>query len=252
MKIRKYLVLTLLLLLVFALAGCRCDPATENWYIQNFPGEEVFVNGVSHLLTYTGVPSARDPFAGMPEHFISISFGKDGTVTFCPGTGETLIGTYTIRHSGLSSTDFTVTLSNGESFTGNSQEFYYGSSMSFVFRDRGYVFKNNGGDAKQYYDTCLQDLCKSIRVWSETDFGDVPVRPCNIFSREDKLILQPADDQQPFFLDHTVAVRCFRLDGENQLHKLDAIGEGDCFYTKEVQGNVTDVTLYYVDPVAEN
>lgn len=248
MKTRKLFLIVLLCLCVGLLAGCRCEPSGENWYIQNFHREETFVNGVTHTVIYSGVPSAWDPYGGMEEHFISIDFENDGTVVFCPGTGETLTGTYTFSHSGISSTDFTVTLENGEQFTGNAQAFYYGSTMSFVFREQTYVFKNSGGAAKEYYDNSLRTLTESIRYWAENQRGDIPLKSCSLSSRNGKWILTPEDETQAFFLDDTVAVRVFRLDGENVIHALDQITEGECFYVTETSDGITFVTIYYVDP----
>lgn len=53
-------------------------------------------------------------------------------------------------------------------------------------------------------------------------------------------------------LDQSVGVRCYRLDGENNLYSLDEILLGECYYTIEANGDLSVVTLYYLDPLAAN
>lgn len=250
MKNRRFWAVLLLLVCMLALTGCRCVPSEQLWYIQGFEGKETFVNGVEHTVFYTGVPSVRDPFSGMQDSFVGISFRDDGTVTFQYEGGETLQGTFTYQHDGLKCTEFTVTLESGERFSGSAIEYYYGSFLTFTFRDKTYEFKACGMDAKQYFDQSLTDLCKSLRFWTTETMGDIPISPCTVTVKGDYLVVVPEKEEEAFRLDSSVAVRCFRLDGENRLHKLDAIAEGECFFSSETSYGVSYVTLYYIDPVA--
>lgn len=252
MKKRIFCLICLSLLMVTLLAGCRCKPHQERWYVQRFQAYETFANGVTHLVTYSGVPSVRDPFSGMREHFVTIAFADDGTVLFQPGTGEVLTGTYTYDHNGLSDTGFTVMLDNGESFSGTAQSHYYGSFLDFDFRGRNYEFKNTKGDAEALFAQYLQELADSIRYWSSNYQGDIPVHSGVVTLEKGQYWLHVEGGKYPTKLDDSVAVRCLLLDADNQLHKLDAIREGECCCAVVENGDLTIVAIYYIEPVAEN
>ena len=249
MKKRILALLCLSMLCSILLSGCRCKPEKITWYARSFQKTEVFVNGATFTVTHTGTPSARDPFGGMDSGFVGISFSEDGTVVFQPGTGEVLTGTYTYEDS-RRSTDIAVTLSNGESFTCTARSNSYGSSLTLSFRGSDYLFEDIRTAPETYYQDNLKQLCDTIGYWTENSNGDIPVKPCNIFTRNGVYILESESLNQPVKLDETVAVRCFRLDENNQLHPMNAIVEGECFFSGETFNEVTYVTIYYVDPVS--
>lgn len=163
MKKRILALVCLSLLCAVLLSGCRCEPSEVTWLVQSFQKQEVFVNGVEHLSLHTGTPSVRDPFGGMETEFVSITFSGDGAVTFQPGTGELLTGTYSYQHNGIKETQIAVTLENGESFYGTARSNSYVSTLTFTFRDLDYLFQDYGGEPKEYYTQGLKDLCAAIR-----------------------------------------------------------------------------------------
>ena len=249
MKRRVLALLCLCMLCTALLCGCRCKPEKITWYARSFQKTEVFANGTTFTVTHTGTPSARDPFGGMDSGFVGISFEEDGTVVFQPGTGEVLTGTYTYEGS-RRSTDITVTLSNGESFTCTARSNSYGSSLTLSFRGSDYLFDDIRTEQETYYQDNLKQLLDTIRYWAENPDGEIPVNPCKVSAYGDYFLLESESLKDALLIDTSIAVRCFRLDANNQLHPMDAIVEGECFFSGETFNKVTYVTLYYVDPAS--
>lgn len=249
MKKRILALICLILLCISLLSGCRCKPFKTQWYVQSFQKNEAFVTGGEYLLNHTGYPSVRDPFAGMAEGFVSIAFAEDGTVVFEPGTGEVLTGTYTYEHKGIKETKVYVTLDSGETFTCTARSNSYGSSLTCSFREKDYLFEDIRVEPHAYYEQCLQDLIKSIRYWCTEGSGEIPVNPGNIETVGQYIVLTAETLDGPVVLDETVAVRCFYMDENNNLHAMDTIEMGDCHFAAEKFNDQIYVTIYYVEPV---
>lgn len=247
MKKRMLALFCLCVICAGLLCGCRCKPYKTNWYVQSFQKEAVFVTGGEFLLAQSGYPSVRDPFAGMKDGFVSISFSEDGKVVFEPGTGEVLAGRYTYAHKGTVETKVFVTLDNGETFTCTARSNGYGSSLTCTFRERDYLFEDTQSDPREYYEQCVEDVCKSIRYWCQENEGAIPLKICTITMVKDYYVLSSDALSGPVKLDETLAVRCFRMDGNNELHMMDAIELGECYFMAENFNDMTYITLYYVE-----
>ena len=247
MKRRILALLCLMLLCLPLLAGCKCKPYEEMWYVQSFERTEVFVNGVEHKIVHTGMPNVRDPFAGMKDAFVAIDFEEDGTMCFQPGTGELLRGTYTYESESSKETKILVTLENGESFTCTARSNSYGSSLTLTFRDNDYLFESVKQEPVKRYESALQDLTAALRQWSGENFGDIPVNPCTISREGEDWILTAENLNGPVKLDAQVAVRCFHMDLGNHLTQLSEITAGECHYAMMTYNGISFVTLYYID-----
>lgn len=246
MKRRILALLCLSVLCTVLLSGCRCKPEKLTWYATGFKKTESFANGTTFTVSHTGIPSSRDPYGGMDSGFVGISFSEDGTVVFQPGTGEVLTGTYT-SDVGRRSTKIAVTLSDGESFTATARSNAYGSSLALTFRGSDYLFEDIRTDPQVYYQNNLKQLCDTIRYWAENPGGEIPVNACNIFTHGNYYVLESEILDDVVLLDDSVAVRCFRMDENNQLYPMDTIVEGTCFFDGETFDGVTYVTLYYIE-----
>ena len=87
---------------------------------------------------------------------MSMSFFEDGTVQFEPQGQEMLSGTYTYRQVGQKYTEFTVTLNNGESFSGTCNSYYYDGDLEFTYREKRYHFTRNRNEDPDMYERYIQ------------------------------------------------------------------------------------------------
>lgn len=239
--------LCLVMITALLLCGCRCEPHSTNWYVQSFQKVEVFVNGGEYLLAHNGYPSVRDPFAGMKDGFVAISFSENGSMLFAPGNGEVLTGKYTYEHQGLRETKVYVQLDNGETFTCTARSNPYGSTLTCSFRQMDYLFEDIRVDPKDYYDESQASLRDAIRLWVTDTDGDFPVKRCRIQLINGYYVLISEELNGHIRLDEKVAVRCFHMDVDDQLTAMDVIVEGECFFAGETINEIVYVTLYYVE-----
>lgn len=237
-----FLFLTVMLLL----CGCTCDPAAHMWEVTYFARNTVFLSGVEQVDSYGG-PSLIDPFGGMEEGVVSIVFTEDGTVTFAPGTGEALTGTFTTKDNGMQNTSFTVTLDNGEAFSGIAESYYYGRSLEFNFRGNDYRFEEAYKTAEVLYEEAIQD-----NIWRIRNNRGERLAAGEVTVVDGGYGLTMEDEQPPRRLDQTVAVQCVRLDAENNLTMLSAIELGPCYYaTGKLSGGMEKIVIYYIEPLPE-
>ena len=241
-RIRMLLMITFLIALVFVLAGCTCDPAAHMWEVISFGKNSVYLNGVEQVDYYSGA-YLHEPFGGMEDGIVSIMFTENGTVTFNPGTGETLTGTFTTKDNGMQNTSFTVTLDNGESFSGIAESYYYGRSLEFEFRENAYE------TAEALYEKTIQNQIRRIRhavAAKELITGEVT-------ASDGRYTLTMEGEKTSRVLDQTVAVQCVRLDAENNLTMLDAIEPGECYCaTGQTYSGMDKIVIYYIEPLPED
>ena len=248
-RIRMLLMIAFLIALVFVLAGCTCDPAAHMWEVISFSKNTVYLNGVEQVDQY-GVVTFIDPFGGMEDGIVSIVFTEDGTVTFTPGTGETLTGTFTTKDNGMQDTSFTVTLDNGETFSGKAVSYYYGRSLEFAFRGNAYRFEEAYETAETLYEKTIQNQIRWIR-YAVFDKGLLTIG--EITADAGRYTLTIEGEKTPRVLDQTVAVQCVRLDAENNLTMLDAIELGECYCAiGQTYSGMDKIVIYYIEPLPED
>ena len=247
----KKIKLLLLLLLSFAfmliLTGCRCNPSEHQWYIEYFEINTVYANGVEQVEAYDGNPDINDPFGGMENGVVDIQFSEDGKVTFKPGTGEVLTGTFTLKHNGFKNTDFTVTLDNGEMFSGNSGTYYYSTNLAFTFRDMQYSFKKSYRNAEEIYQEDMSYMPDHIR--RHVNSGSLKRATV---SYTDGVYSLSEKNGDTVILDDNTTVKCVRLDEDDKMTALNSIEEGKCF--SRIESNTsgkTNILIYYIEPYPE-
>ena len=246
-KIRLLLLTILSLTFMLLLTSCRCNPSEHKWYVERFEMNTVYANGVEQVEVYDGIPDIDDPFGGMENGVVDIQFFDDKKVTFKPGTGEVLMGTYTLKHNGIMDTDFTVTLDNGETFSGNSGSFLYETILSFSFRDMAYGFKEAYRDAEEIYQEEMSSMPDHIR--RHVDSGYLKR---STVSYNDGVYSLTEKNGDTVLLDDTATVKCVRLDEEDKMTVLGSIEEGRCFSrTEKSESGKNNVLIYYIEPYPE-
>ena len=242
-KIRLLLLLLLSFAFILILTGCRCEPSKHQWYIKRFQINTVYANGVEQVETYDGIPDIDDPFGGMENGIVDIQFSEDGKVTFKPGTGEVLTGTYTLKHNGFKNTNFTVTLDNGEKFSGTVDAYYYATDLTFVFRDMQYCFEKAYRDAEEIYQEDMSYM--PDHILRHVDSGYVKRSTVLFIDGEYSLTVENGDT---VILDDNTTVKCVRLD-EDTMTVLNSIKEGKCFSRIESrESGKNNVLIYYIEP----
>ena len=247
MKKRQLFVCFLFAILLLLLCGCNCDPAAHMWYVESFGKNTVYLNGVEQMERYTtGGLYFTKPFSGMEEGIVSIVFTESGAVTFQPGTGETLTGTFTTKNNGMQNTSFTVTLDNGETFSGIAESYYYGRSLEFNFRGNDYRFEEAFETAETLYKEKIQDFV----IYLRRHVIEKALTPGVVTVSDGGYTLTMEGEEAPRALDQTIAVQCVRLDGENNMTLLDAIEPGECYcVTGQTYGGMDKIVIYYVEPL---
>lgn len=246
MKKIRFLILSIFFFaVVFSLTGCRCYPAEHKWNVTYFEKNTTYANGVEQLEICYGIPYVDQPFGGMENGVVDIQFFEDGGLTFKPGTGETLTGTYALKHKGLSYTNITVVLDNGETFCGKGSSYYYGESLELVFRGMQYRFDREYRDAEEIYQEHMAQMPNTIRRHCEDEYLKRSTVVCN-----DGVYSLMYGDGDILLLDGNVAVKCVNLDKENVMTAQDSIKVGECFSVVETVKNARDkVLIYYVEPL---
>lgn len=248
MKKLKALLLTLLsIVFILVLTGCRCNPSEHKWYVERFEISTLYANDVVEVELHDGAPDINDPFGGMENGIVDISFSKDGKLTFKPGTGEVLTGTYTLKHNGLADTDFTVTLDNGETFSGTSAKTIYDAYLTFSFRGMQYAFDVAYRDAEEIYQEYISHMPDHIRRHVDSGY----LKRATV-SYNDGVYYLAEKGGDTLLLDDKVTVKCIRLNEEDTMGVLDSIEEGRCF--SRIQKNKDGksyILLYYIEPYPE-
>ena len=246
-KLRILLLSLLSVVFMLLLTGCRCNPSEHEWYVERFKINTVFANGVEQTMAYDGIPDIDDPFGGMENGIVDIRFSKDGKVTFRPGTGEVLTGTYTLKHNGFKNTNFIVTLDNGETFSGEAVAYYYSTDLTFAFRDMPYCFEKAYRDAEEIYQEHMSYMPDHIRRHVNSGY-----LKRSTVSYNDGVYSLTEKSGETILLDDTATVTCVRLDEENTMTILDCIEEGRCFSrTEKSESGKSDVVIYYIEPYPE-
>ncbi len=242
-KLRILLLTLLSFIFILALTGCRCNPSGHKWYVERFEISTIYANGVEEVEVHDGIPDIDDPFGGMERGVVDIQFFKDGRVTFKPGTGEVLAGTYTLKHNGLADTDFTVMLNNGESFSGTSAESLYDIYLAFSFRGMSYAFAEAYQNAEEIFQEYISYMPDHIRRHIDSEYLK---RATVSYNNGTYSLAEKSGDT--VLLDDSTIVKCVRLDDEDNMIMLDSIEEGRCFSRIEKNKNgKSSVLIYYIE-----
>ena len=244
-RIRLFFMIIFMFGITLIMTGCTCDPAAHMWNVISFEKNTVYLNGVEQMEVYNEAYFS-EPFGGMEEGIVSIVFKEDATVTFKPGTGELLTGTFTTKNNGMKDTTFSVILNNGESFSGTAVSYYYGVSLDFEFRGMSYEFEEVYESAESLHEKDLERLIVSLRNYVEKN----ELAKGEITFVDGNFILTINGEKLPRTLDKTVAVQCVRLDSDNKLTLLDGLEMGECFYvTDKSYGGMDRIVIYYIEPL---
>ena len=226
-KLRFVFLIVFIFGFLLLLTSCTCDPSEHMWYIERCEQNTGYLNGVEATEIYNKSPMLEEPFGGMENGVVSIVFQKDGSVIFTPGTGEILNGKYTLKNNGMADTSFTVTLENGESFSGIAVNYYYGRDLKFEFRGMSYWFEEEYHTADLLYEEKMEQFKSWLRYDAENDRlnkGTIE----RVFDRYEL----KTEEGTVVALDDSVAIQCVSMDLENNLVNLDKILSGECFYVK--------------------
>ena len=258
MKKHNLLCFFLFFLLTSLLYGCAPVPYAWQWHIYSYEKDILFANDVERQFTCIGLPAFEMPFASQYEDDVSISFFEDGTVQFEPQGQEMLSGTYTYRQVGQKYTEFTVTLNNGESFSGTCNSYYYDGDLEFTYREKRYHFTRNRNEDPDMYERYIQwfvvDPLRNMEKASEFTPGyrGTITKENGVYTLQMIDGLGREESKMILTLDDSVAVYCARVDSENRFIPLGSIEEGDCFCAPTMEnGTVTMVSIYYLEPLAE-
>ena len=235
MKNLKLLILLFFLLLcVFALSSCRCEPSSTEWYLCEISEKIAFSNGVEASLTFNGYFGLTQPWGDRcVAERCEIEFSQDGGFKMSLD-GEELLGSYTYRHNGFNDTSFTVTLDNGESFVGKSAANLYERRLGFEFRGVEYAFSDRGDDSYTREDAEESEkwMVKQLREYIENSNGH------NNFSFDPGCVIKDGEEYvidyggvKQSISDKDLLVWCMLLDEENVLTNPAEIMEGECYFS---------------------
>lgn len=232
---RIALLLALTMLLLFVMTGCRCVPSSEDWYFFSYKEDMVFMNGVTLNLGFSDASHAF-PFSGSECENIGISFSKDGKVAFTPKDGITRYGTHTYEHEGLSYTDFTITLENGEIIEGSSMNSSEGKKLALTYQGIVYNFTTENKRTGTTIDDVIAEMLNG-------NFGSLnEAQVC----RNGEGYAVRFSDMIYYPIEETTAVFAVTVHTDGSYEIMDELHEGNVFstYTKD-----TDyIVIYYLIP----
>ncbi len=233
-KVRPILLFFVLFTFAFLLSGCRCYPGKHDWEIVHYTKGVEFIGGITREVTYNGA-SFLFPFAVPSSEETYITFTEDGKVSFKPCDGEFLEGTYTIKHNGFSSTDFTLTFENGEKAEGNGASYMMsGTHIEFSFRGITYRFEPYAdGHSTQ------DDI-----VWELRNGNDGTLKTATVTKSETGFTVSFSNDS--YSIVNETAVCAMLLDTNDMLIPLGEVREGECLAVIDAEQDI--VTLYYIEP----
>ena len=231
-KLRILLAVLTVLLLGAVLSGCKVDPAREEWHLQGYIKNTVFMGGAVREVIY-GNATVEYPFAGVSPEKTNIAFTADGKVRFSTCDGEKLEGTYSFEPV------FNLTFSNGEKAEGTCKSTWLGGSrLEFTFREVTYYFAIR--ETREFLGEA--DVIKNLRWETNIYLCDAKVE---IDGEETTVTYNGGAVWQ---ITENTAVYAMYLSKDNVLTPLDALREGKCRMAYVKQDDY--MVLYYIDPLA--
>ena len=260
MKNFKLLILLFsLLLCIFALSSCRCEPSTSEWYLYEITEKLTFSNGAEATLAFNGHVGLTQPWGerGVAER-CEIEFSEGGGFKMSLD-GEELLGSYTYRHNGFNDTSFTVTLNSGESFSGEAVSYIYGNKLEFEFRGAKYNFSERSDDSYTAEESADDEkwMIKQLReqIEGSEEHNHYSLAPASVTFDGKKYVLNNIHDLS----DKEKLVWCAFLDKENVLTNPAPIMEGECYFSHfgDVSVRYDDgeyksyeiFIIYYIEPI---
>ncbi len=235
MKTRKIALILIMILALSLLTACRCEPASETWYLSSYVKKSTFIGGVERSFGFSQA-SIIYPFAYADLDAVNINFTEDGKMTFTTYDGESLSGTYTFEHVG-NYTVVTVNLDNGESFKADCIKQSDGSWLIFTFRDVKYTFYNY----KREKGMTLDEIVAEVRGGNTEGLHPATV------AREGDVLGVVFNEFVYYPIGETTAVYAIHIKADGSYTVLDEVREGEVYSTYNNDGDY--VVLYYIDPV---
>lgn len=235
MKTRKIALILIMILALSLLTACRCEPASETWYLSSYVKKSTFIGGVERSFGFSQA-SIIYPFAYADLDKSGISFTEDGKVSFSTYEGEALDGTYTFEHVG-NYTVVTITFENGESIKADCIKQSDGSWLIFTFRDVKYTFYNY----KREKGMTLDEIVAEVRGGNTEGLHPATVE------REGDVLGVVFNEFVYYPIGETTAVYAIHIKADGTYEVLDEIREGEVYSTYNNDGDY--VVLYYIDPV---
>ena len=251
-KIKYLFLISIAFVCILVLCSCSCYPAEFSWGIRGIHCDVTYVNGQTVRTYITSNVYERQPI-GISSDDTYINFYEDGRVEFKPVDSDVLWGTYSLKHNGLSDTNFTVAFENGEKIeNGYAVAYIYGRDLNFDFRGVTYEF-NDGYDtnSKEELDNRTEWLIKDVRAVGNYLYrGEVTLEDGG-----GKLSSEDLEENVDLFAEGR-RVTAIHISVDNELTILDDLRDGECVFAYSgvtmVDGvKVTGVVIYYVDPLPE-